>query len=73
MNNMEGNMKLDSVIEGALISRFSNIRCRIAELDEMREKGTLNKEAYDISMQEVSHEVEELERYLSSFEVAENE
>ena len=66
-------MELEGLVESAVIGRLSDIKCKLAELDKMKEKGTLSEDAYAVSMQEVANEVEELERYLVSLGVVNNE
>lgn len=60
--------KLDGITQSALLSRISNLRYEVTELDRKYTAKEIDKTAYETAGYQLVNEVEELESYVNSLE-----
>ena len=60
--------KLDGITQSALLSRISNLRYEVTELDRKYTSKEIDKVAYETAGYQLVNEVEELESYVNSLE-----
>lgn len=60
--------KLDGITQSALLSRISNLRYEVTELDRKYAAKEIDKATYETAGYQLVNEVEELESYVNSLE-----